>query len=357
MPSQPGGRPDDLYFVNAYVDAFFVGLASFACFLWFRYAVGGYSTLQVNENAIYLATVLGWIGSWPHFSATAWRLYGSREHVRAYPLTAWLAPALALLAGAACFVYPVSFAPFFIKLFVLWSPWHFSLQAFGITLIYARRAGVAVPSGAKRALACFFVSSFLVQYSEAENALSHSYLYAISYPQLRLPAFTPLACKAVMFASLAAAAWGLWPSVKAAGRLPLILVLPVLTQYLWFVHGARDLSFQLLLPLFHGLQYLLIAFALELRVRALTHPSPSFAASVKAGGKWMAANFAAGALLFAGLPWLLARAGFDLAFATLVILAAVSVHHYFVDGVIWKLGREAGASPLFGNVAHAWRKP
>lgn len=353
----PAAKPDDLYFVNAYVDAFFVGAASFACFLWFRYGASGYSGLQVNESAIFLATTLAWIGSWPHFSATAWRLYGSREHVRAYPLTAWLAPALAALAAAACFVYPVSFAPFFIKLFVLWSPWHFSLQAFGIMLIYARRAGVAVPVPAKRALACFFVSSFLVQYSEAENMLSSSYLYAVAYPQLRLPAFTPLACKAVMFASLASAAWALWPSVRAAKRLPFILVLPVLTQYLWFVHGARDLSFQLLLPIFHGLQYLLIAFALELRLKALAHPSPSFTASALAGGRWMAGNFAVGAALFAGVPWLLASAGFDRAFATLVILAAVSVHHYFVDGVIWKLGREAGASPLFGNVAHAWRKP
>lgn len=347
---------NDLYFVNAYVDGFFVGFASLAAFAWFRWASPGYSTLQVNESAIFLATTLAWIGSWPHFSATAWRLYGDKEATRAYPLTAWLAPFLVALAALACFLYPVSFAPFFLKLFILWSPWHFSLQTFGILMIYSRRARLAVNPAARRALASFFISSFLVQYSEAESSLRTGFMYAISYPQLQLPAFMPLACKAVMYASLAAAAFFLYPSLRAARRVPLFLLLPIATQYLWFVHGARDLSFQLLLPLFHGLQYLLIALALELRAKGAREASPSFRASMKAGATWMGGNFAVGAALFAGVPWLLARAGIEASFATLVILAAVSVHHYFVDGVIWKIRREGDSSPLFGNVARAWRK-
>lgn len=353
---RPSPPPDDRFIVNAYVDGFFLGFASLLCFLWFRYAVPGYSTLQIHESAIFLATTLAWIGSWPHFSATAWRLYESRENIRAYPLTAWLAPVLVMLAALGCFLYPVSFAPYFIKLFLLWSPWHFSLQTFGLLMLYSRRSNIPVPPLAKKALAGFFISSFLVQYSESEISLRTAFMYAITYPQLDLPALTPLFFKAVMVLCLAASVIGWLPSLRAARPFPYFLALPLATQYLWFVHGTRDLSFQLLLPLFHGIQYLLIAWGLEVRTKAAKESRPSFRSSLFTSARWMGANFAIGALLFAGLPWLLSKAGIDLAFATLVILASVSVHHYFVDGVIWKLQRERANSPLFGNVSRAWRK-
>jgi hypothetical protein len=333
--------------VSPLVDGLFVGLGSLLCFLYYRFLAPGYSVMQVSEGAIFLSTLLGWVGSWPHFSATAWRLYGSSAHLKELALTAWLVPALVILATAACFVYPVSFAPYFIKLFILWSPWHFSLQTFGITLIYARRAGIELPSKARTALAVFFVSSFLAQYAEAERSLSASFFYAVSYPHLSLPALAPKICLWLTYASLAAFAYFLLPF---RARLPWILILPVATQYLWFVHGRKDISFQLLLPIFHGIQYLLIAWALEMHQRGSLAPS-------LASLRWMGVNFLVGGLFFFGLPQLLHRlGGWSLAFSTLVIFASISVHHYLVDGVIWKLRREQGKSPLFLNVRHAWSR-
>lgn len=340
-------QPDDRYFVNALVDGFFLGFASLIAFLWFRYAVPGYSPLQVNEHAITLSIVLGWFGSWPHFSATAWRLYESRELRRRHPLTAWLAPLLALFTVAACFVWPVSIAPYVLKLFALWSPWHFSLQTFGLTLIYARRAGFAVPAAAKRCLLVFFIASFLVQYSEAEASLSTAYMLSIAYPQFRLPHVTPLICQGVMWAALAASVFFLYPSARAARRFPWIVALAVATQYLWFVHGARDLSFQLLLPLFHGLQYLLVAWALELGQR--TAGGASTVRKALVSGRWFTLNLLIGATLFYAIPRALGAAGFDHTFSTLMLLAGVSLHHYFVDGVLWKLRREGDSSLLFRN--------
>ncbi|MGZ3736802.1 MAG: hypothetical protein ACXVC0_17665, partial [Bdellovibrionota bacterium] len=62
-------RPDNAYFVNPAVDAFFVGGASILCFLFFRMAFTGYGATQVSDLSLTLATVFSWIGNWPHFSA------------------------------------------------------------------------------------------------------------------------------------------------------------------------------------------------------------------------------------------------------------------------------------------------
>lgn len=333
--------------MNLWIDALFLGVASILCFAFYRYLAPGYSTLQVSNSAIFLASALGWFGSWPHFSATIWRLYESEKTRQAYFLSATLIPALVLFATAACFYYPVSFAPYFLKLFILWSPYHFSSQTFGLTLVYSRRAGLTVSKLTRRALAVFFVSSFLVQYTQAEISLKTAFMYAISYPQFPLPSITPLACQIIMYAALAVLAVEFIPQFRARKSVPWIVVLPLFTQYLWFVHGSYDISFQLLLPLFHGIQYLLIAWSLEM------HRAKQ---PLRGSLLWFGANFACGALLFFGVPRLLAFAGWDLQFSTLIILAAVSIHHYFIDGVIWKLHRAESRSPLFRNVAWAWRR-
>jgi hypothetical protein len=340
--------PDDLYFVSPLVDALFVGGASLLCFLYFRLTLSGYGAGQVSEQALWLAAALSWVGNWPHFSATSWRLYESRANLARYRLTAWLVPLLTAAATAACFVFPVSFAPYFVKLFVLWSPYHFSAQALGLTLIYARRANLGVSPLARRALTVFFVSSFLVQYSETETSLGTAFLYAMAYPQLHLPAWTPLACKIVMYAAAAVLAYELLPRLRAADRFPWIVLLPVATQYLWFVHGRHDFSFQLLVPFFHALQYLLVAWSVEM------HGGRSRARPWFGSARWLALNVVGGGFLFFGLPRLLAGRGFGLEFSILVVAAGVSLHHYFVDGVIWKLQRESRESPLFRNVAWAF---
>jgi hypothetical protein len=51
------------------------------------------------------------------------------------------------------------------------------------------------------------------------------------------------------------------------------------------------------------------------------------------------------------LPRLLSETGVELVFATGVVLAGVQMHHFFVDGVIWKLRRTTPASPLMVNLS------
>jgi hypothetical protein len=43
--------------------------------------------------------------------------------------------------------------------------------------------------------------------------------------------------------------------------------------------------------------------------------------------------------------------GYPLTFATGVLICGVQIHHFFVDGVIWKLKNKNVAAPLMVNIA------
>jgi hypothetical protein len=100
-----------VYFVNAWVDVAMIGGLSILTLLLLRLLHGAERT-----PAIYtISTVLLWIGNWPHFSATNYRLYGQMAHLRQYPVTALVLPFVVLAGVAASFASPEVIAPLFIK--------------------------------------------------------------------------------------------------------------------------------------------------------------------------------------------------------------------------------------------------
>jgi hypothetical protein len=139
--------------------------------------------------------------------------------------------------------------------------------------------------------------------------------------------------------------------------IPPIVLLPALTQYVWFVAGASLLSFTVFVPALHSLQYLLIAWSMQLREkldRGRITPSPRYVASESL--RFGLINFLGGAALFYALPQLMAElAAVNLYAATGIVIAGVQIHHFFVDGVIWKLKSKAVSSPLMGSFSELVR--
>jgi len=333
-----------LYFVNAPVDFALIGGLSIVCFVALRQAFPGGSTPAISSTA----AMLLWAVNWPHFSATSYRLYHRRENVQQYPVTAFLSPLVVLLGMFACFASPALVAPYWVKLYLIWSPWHFSGQSVGITLLYARRAGVEVTPRARLGLSAFVFGSFITQTARFEaNPLGAQY-FGIRYPGLGLPVWVADVTAALMYAGGLAFLVLTIRACRAGGRrLPLIVLLPALSQWVWFVGGSGEPAFREFVPAFHSLQYLLIAWSIQMKEsldRGGRAPSRRFV-----GGetlRWGLANVAGGALLFWVLPRAFALSLGDLTFATGVVHAGVQIHHFFVDGVIWKLKDPKVASPL-----------
>src|SRR5277367_3511270 len=129
-------RGQSLYFVNGLVDFALLGGLSIVAYVAARLAGA-----RFNDDLAYsLSGMAVWVINWPHFSASSFRLYHLRDHSRQYPMTSWLIPLIVLVGVAGAFLSPTFIAPYFVKVFMVWSPYHFSGQTLGLTLLYARRA-------------------------------------------------------------------------------------------------------------------------------------------------------------------------------------------------------------------------
>ncbi|HYF52584.1 MAG TPA: hypothetical protein VEJ63_24470 [Planctomycetota bacterium] len=402
MPvEQKGEKSQPLYFVNAWVDYALIGGGSILIFTLLRQIYTTDRTPLVTSLGFYLL----WIVNWPHFSATSYRLYSSRDNIMQYPLTALVVPWLVLAAVISSIASPEVIAPIFIKFYLVWSPYHFSGQTVGITLIYARRAGFQVGAFERFCLSGFVFGTFLSSTMRGEVEKGNGEYHGIFCPSLCLPEWMWTATQAFMgvFGILFLALAIRW-CIQNRRILPPIVLVPALTQLVWFLPDLTYPSFAEFVPFFHSLQYLLIAWAMQLKEkmdREKIEPSSRYVAMETL--RWGGLNVAGGILLFYGITvalWLFQRgwngtdaalclsaiaggvlwkslpksivgwAGLCYAVGVVgwlthhaivsndafwpltfgVVSAGVQVHHFFVDGVIWKLKRKTVASPLMVNI-------
>jgi hypothetical protein len=66
--------------------------------------------------------------------------------------------------------------------------------------------------------------------------------------------------------------------------------------------------------------------------------------------RWLLRNSIGGVALFVALPWVLYWVNVPMVTVVGVVVAALNIQHFFVDGVIWKLRNTSAASPLMMNV-------
>lgn len=299
-------------------------------------------------DAALLAALLTWVVNYPHFAATSHRLYRNRESIMQFPVTALGVPVVLLLALTAALMNPLTIAPWFAKIFLIWSPYHFSAQTLGVTLLYARRSGFAISPGLRRCLTWFIFSTYLGPILAAEAYPNIPY-YGMLLPTFGLPPglfpiykLFMLATGALSVVLLLRNAW------RNHRRIPLLIVVPPLAQYAWFVGGAGVAGFQEFVPAYHSLQYLLIAWVINLKDRVDEGQIQRTLPAVRLETlRWFALNVAGGAFLFYLLPSMAGKTfSIDPYAATGITIAAVQIHHFFVDGVIWKLRNPKVGQPL-----------
>ena len=333
-----------LYFVNAPVDFFFVGGASF---ILFAALLMFYTEIRTPE-VITAGILLSWAINWPHFSMSTYQLYQSRNNIRQYPITSYVIPFVVIGGVILCFVFKDLVAPYFVKLFILWSPYHFSGQTIGITFIYAMRSGIKLTKLERNVVVSFVMGTYFLSTIRAETSREGFDFYGVQYPSMQIPQWIAHIAEYAMWAAfIAFIAMIIYWSYRNRRILPLIVVLPAATQYLWFVQSVYIPSFQEFVPMLHSLQYILIAWSIQLKEKMdVKHIEPSKKYVASETTRWFAINFAGGALLFYMLPKAGAALGYSTLFSIAIIYAAIQIHHFFVDGVIWKLKNKTVSHPL-----------
>jgi hypothetical protein len=420
-PDVPRKQP--LYFINAPLDYLLVGGLSILafCFICWKYGLHDPridpSVRTATDPVVLLGQRLLWVCNWPHFAATSYRLYHSRDNIKQYPLTALVIPWLIMAGVFGSVIYPDTIAPIFILSFLLWSPYHFSGQTVGVSLIYARRAGFQVGKVERLALSTFVFGTYLFTTIDSHTGTQPmSPYFGIPVYSLGLPAWMTVVSETTMyFAGLillfSVVRWCLMNNRV----LPPIVLLPAAAQFVWFVASRQWPTFNEFVPFFHSMQYLLIAWSMQLKEKMDVEqqrphqprtgpgqvlwagatvamavlmffylPWPETLAvayraliigavfAVYAGAslqldgrgvkpskhyvlfetlRWWELNIFYGALLFFFFPLVLVKIWHVReALALGVTAAAVQIHHFFVDGVIWKLKRKTVASPLMVNI-------
>ncbi|MGH0034544.1 MAG: tetratricopeptide repeat protein [Myxococcota bacterium] len=309
------------------------------------------SSWSSGQDAGWLAPALALFVSTPHYGATLLRVYERRTDRRRYAFFAvWVT-----LAMGACFVaslYTALLGSILLTVYLTWSPWHFSGQNYGIFLMYLRRAGVDPGPSLRRPIYAFFVASALLAiltmhvaaagWSFAANSLDASGTFRML--TLGIPAevaSVAAGLTAVVWAAcLGAVAWRLRPLLPTGRQGPLLVL--VAMQALWYLPSLAVLT-----GLFDvrrgGLAFTAVWVATAHAVQYLwvTYYYARREGRHRGFAGFYARTWLAGGLLSAPILLLAPALGGALAPNTagviVLTIAALNIHHFILDGAIWKL--------------------
>ena len=364
-----GSRPMAAVWLHGPIRDLAFGCGLFSLAMMLALAVFGGATVQ----SWFPVGAMVLLFSLPHYGATLLRVYEEREDRAKYfffavPVT---------LVMVVVFVLGVEwtyFGSLVLTLYLTWSPWHYTGQNYGIMAMLLGRAGIPLANWRRRILRLSFSSSYVLTFlamhgsERAANYTPVPYqgslysLIPIGIPESIADPAIALAA-VVWFSSTAAA---MYLALRAAGRekrraIPALLLL--LTQSLWFVIPAilRRLDIATASPefasVFTAYGFLWIAAAHALQYLWITSYYDGKAHPERASGTGRAGYFARAALCGYAiwvLPAVLLAPGYlgrlsAEAGLSLMVAAVVNLHHFILDGAVWKLRDKRVATTLIAS--------
>jgi tetratricopeptide (TPR) repeat protein len=290
--------------------------------------------------------------NYPHFMATVYRAYHSYNEFAKYRIFTVQVTLLLLCAGLVAHLwYPL--LPWIFTLYICWSPWHYTGQNFGLMMMFARRSGLSPTDSERRALHLAFIASYMMLLFSFHTGPSGDPLIL----SLALPAKFTLPVRAMLgLFFLCASGWALLSLARRSSWKALLPSLTLATtQFLWFLLPAvieltsgREVPQTRyssgILAVLHSAQYLWItSYYQEKEARAAGLTSWNFP-------RYLLTLIAGGIALFIPGPWLASRLFHaDFASSFLTFTALVNIHHFILDGAIWKLRDSRIASLLLNN--------
>lgn len=359
-PAEPAGpgrppSPGGVWIYGPSIDLL-AGCGAWSAPLLLLTAVAATSNVHAWTFTFYSLALLF---NYPHFMATVYRAYHSHTEFTKYRIyTVHIALLLALTGLVAHLWFPL--LPWIFTLYICWSPWHYTGQNFGLMMMFAGRSGLKPTEAERRALRLGFISSYLMLMLSFHTGPSNDPVIL----SLGLPATVTLPARiALMAFFLAACGWALaslkgragWRALAAPGTL-------ALTQFFWFLAPALIEMFSGrqvpqtryssgILAVLHSVQYLWItSYYQEREARAAGNTGWRYS-------RYLVTLVAGGVVLFIPGPWMVSRLFHaDFAASFLTFTALVNIHHFILDGAVWKLRDskvaslllEGGAKPAAG---------
>ena len=295
------------------------------------------SAARAGSLAFYALALLF---NYPHYMATIYRAYHRPEDFRKYRIFTVHITALILLTVLASHFWS-GILPWIFTLYLTWSPWHYTGQNYGVFMMFARRAGASVQKTDRNAIYGAFVASYLILFISFHTGSSSDPLFH----SLGIPVFSAHCAEIVLAAAFVSLSiYGFSPLVRDLGWRKLTPGATLFSsQILWFllpvgitlVKGLQVPQSRYsngVLAVMHAAQYLWVTSYYARRE-----------ASQISTGKWRTSGYFAvlvggGIALFVPGPWLASRIfHHDFTASFLIFTALVNLHHFILDGAIWKL--------------------
>ena len=235
------------------------------------------------------------------------------------------------------------------------SGWHYAKQGFGILMLDAARKGVRFSAGERKRLLWNTHLIWVTFWLMINDTLVKQEMWGITYYLIDVPESVRSAMLGVVVLSALVVGYDFLRKWRAERALPVNgIVAYAATVYAWVLIGRFDPVLLLVVPLFHGLQYLSVVWRYRLNVEGERLGAPDRRArSAERGGSWLRtvpaglARFAVvggalGAAVFWGAPAALDtlvgydRAIFGAALFFFVGWTFVGIHHAVMDNVIWR---------------------
>lgn len=292
---------------------------------------------------------LALVFNYPHFMATIYRAYHTRENFEKYKFFTLHITLLLALTVILMHASPRLF-PWVFTLYICWSPWHYSGQNYGLLMMFARRSGAEVTQNERRWLRAAFIASYLMLLASFETGGSTDPLIL----SLGLPAKFTFAVRLALGVAFAVFTWlGFQRMVRKHGIREMVAPITLaITQFLWFVLPTLlelRSAYQIpqtryssgILAVLHSTQYIWITSYYQRREARASGQSnwrmPIYFVTLLAGG----------IALFIPGPWLVSYIfHFDFTTSFLIFMAVVNIHHFILDGRLWKLRDTRVASLL-----------
>jgi tetratricopeptide (TPR) repeat protein len=290
------------------------------------------------------------IFNYPHFMATIYRAYRTREQFEKYKLFTLHITLLLVITGVLLHA-SYRLLPWVFTLYIYWSPWHYAGQNYGLLQMFAKRSGTPLTRNQGRWLRAAFVASYVMLLASFETGGSSDPLIL----SLGVPAKFTIPLRITLAGAFAFCAWiSLHDLIVQHGfRRMAAPVTLVLTQFLWFVLPTlieiratipQTRYSSGILAVMHSAQYIWITSYYHQRdARAAGQPKWHFAA-------YFVTLVAGGIALFIPGPWLVSYIfHFDFTTSFLIFTALVNIHHFLLDGAIWKLRDSRVSSVLVAS--------
>ncbi len=295
-----------------------------------------------------------------HFMASYRLLYSSRAEIAAHRWSTVGVPLLLFgtLVGAAFTPARNAIYAQLVLLSSIYLAWHYTGQAWGMVSAFSQLADVRF-SAPERLAIRFGLRTLLalhVLYALAGRLPPPEWIAPATWIRLYGHAFYGVCGLAAV--SLAAGAWGFLSARRRHGRLPVRAVLPWAAIYLWYPFWYFVPGGFLFVQLSHALQYL--AFPLRVEVNRYAEAAPRTAREKRLRALVVyLALVGAGAAILNGAPlaarWL-GEGWYSTPDARAIFMAftnCVAIHHYFIDGAVWKLSNPKVRGELFRHVTPA----